>query len=53
MAKLILGQSYLRLNPTIEAWHLDDTRRLGNLKALADQTFDRESRAILAHIKGG
>ena len=53
MAKLILGQRYFRLDPTIEAWQLDDTRHLGNLKALADDTFARQSRAILAHIERG
>ena len=50
MAGLLLGQRYLRLDPTIETWQLDDTRHLGNLKALADQTFAHQSRAILAHI---
>ena len=53
MARLILGQRYFRLDPAIETWELDDTRHLGNLKALADRDFAHESRAILAHIKGG
>ena len=52
MARLILGPRYFRLDPTTEDWQLDDTRRLGNLKALADRDFARESRAILAHIAG-
>ena len=53
MARLVLGEHYLRLDPTIEAWQLDDTRHMSNLKALADDTFAHQSRAILAHIKGG
>ena len=53
MARLILGQQYFRLDPAIETWELDDTRHLSNLKALADRDFAHESRAILAHIKGG
>ncbi|MDE2686444.1 MAG: CBASS cGAMP-activated phospholipase [Chloroflexota bacterium] len=52
MAKMMLGPRYLRLDPTIDSWQLDDVRHIGNLKALADQTFDRQSRAILAHVKG-
>ena len=53
MARLILGERYFRLDPTIEDWHLDDTRHMSNLKALADDTFARQSRAILAHIERG
>ena len=52
MARMILGPRYLRLDPTIESWQLDDVRHLGNLKALADRTFDRQCGVILAHIKG-
>ena len=52
MAGLILGERYLRLDPTIEAWQLDDVRHMTNLKALADDTFAHQSRAILAHIEG-
>lgn len=52
MAKLMLGPRYLRLDPSIEAWQLDDVRHLGNLKALADRTFEQQSRDILAHIRG-
>ena len=53
MAKLILGSRYFRLDPEIETWELDDTRHLGNLKALADRTFNHQSRAILGHITNG
>ena len=39
MAKLILGDRYLRLDPEIDSWELDDTRHLANLKALAERDF--------------
>ena len=51
MAKMMLGPRYLRLDPTIESWQLDDVRHIGNLKALPDQTFDRQCRAILAMLR--
>ena len=51
MAKLILKDRYLRLDPETDTWELDDTRHLGNLKALADRDFTHESKAILDHIK--
>ena len=53
MAGMLLGQRFLRLDPTINTWQLDDTRHLSNLKALADRTFAQWSREILAHIKDG
>ena len=52
MAKLMLGARYLRLDPTIQTWQLDDVRHMDNLKALADSAFDRQSCRILADIKG-
>ena len=39
MAKLLLGDGYLRLDPEIEAWRLDDTGHLDSLKALAVRDF--------------
>ena len=51
MAKLILGDRYLRLDPEIDSWELDDTRHLANLKALAERDFTYQSRAILDHIR--
>lgn len=53
MAGMLLGQRFLRLDPTIDTWQLDDTRHLSNLKALADRTFSQRSREILAHVEGG
>ena len=51
MAKLILGDRYLRLDPEIDSWELDDTEHLGNLKALAERDFTYQSKAILDHIR--
>ena len=51
MAKLILGDQYLRLDPEIDSWELDDTRHLANLKALAERDFTYQSKTILAHIR--
>ena len=51
MAKLILNDRYLRLDPEIETWELDDTEHLANLKALAERDFTYKSRAILDHIR--
>ena len=51
MAKLILNDRYLRLDPEIDTWKLDDTKHLGNLKALAERDFTYQSKAILNHIR--
>ena len=51
MAKLILGDRYLRLDPEIDSWELDDTKHLANLKALAERDFTYQSKAILDHIR--
>ena len=53
MSKLLLGRNYRRLDPEIDHWKLDDTKHLGNLKALADRDFAAEFRQIQSHIKGG
>ena len=50
MAKLILNDRYLRLNPEVDTWELDDTKHMGNLKALAERDFAYQSKAILDHI---
>ena len=51
MAKLILNDRYLRLDPEIDTWELDDTKHLTNLKALAERDFTYQSKAILGHIR--
>ncbi len=51
MAELILNDRYLRLDPEIDTWELDDTRHLANLKALAERDFTHQSKAIVNHIR--
>ena len=51
MARLILKERYLRMDPEIDTWELDDTKCLGNLKALADKDFTHNSKAILNHLR--
>ena len=51
MAKLILNDRYLRLDPEIDTWELDDTKHLVNLKALAERDFTYQSKAVLDHIR--
>lgn len=52
MSGLILKDNYLRLDPSIENWGLDDTKHLPNLKALAKQNFAQYTGKIQAHLKG-
>lgn len=51
MAKLLLGDRHLRLDPEIESWTLDNIEHLQNMKALADRDFSHYSKAILAHLE--
>ena len=51
MAKLILADRYLRLDPEIGAWDLDDTSHLDNLKALAERDFAHQNEAIVNRIR--
>ena len=51
MAKLLLADRYLRLDPEIEAWKLDDTKHLSNLKALANRDFALHNGAIMKNIR--
>ena len=50
MAKLMLNDRYLRLDPEIHTWKLDDTKHLANMKALAERDFTYQSKVILDHI---
>ena len=50
MAKLVLGENYLRLDPAIKSWGLDDTKPLSNLKALAERDFTHHADKIKAFI---
>ncbi len=51
MAQLLLADRYLRLDPEIEAWDLDDTEHLDNLSALAARDFAYHSQAILKNLR--
>ena len=52
MAKLLLTDRYLRMDPEIEAWGLDDIEHLTNLKALATRDFALRSDEIAKNLKG-
>ena len=51
MTRLLLGGRFLRLDPEIDKWELDDTTHLPILKALADKHFTYQSKAIFDHIE--
>ena len=51
MAKLLLGDRHLRLDPEIKSWKLDDIKSIESLKALADRDFTHYSKAILANLE--
>lgn len=51
MAKLLLEDRYLRLDPEIEHWELDDTKHLGNLKAMANRDFTRYNKEIMEKMR--
>ena len=51
MAKLLLADRYLRLDPDIEAWKLDDIKHLGNLKALATRDFALRGKEVMDSLK--
>ena len=50
MAKLLLADRYLRIDPEIPAWDLDDIQHLDNLKALATRDFTVLSKAIMKNL---
>ena len=52
MSNLLLRDRYLRLDPEIGNWALDDTKYLGNLKALANRDFASHANEIQSHLKG-
>ena len=51
MAKLLLRESYLRLDPEIEPWDLDDIDHLDSLAALATRDFVHHSGPIMSNIR--
>ena len=50
MAKLLLGERYLRVDPVIEDWDLDDIEHLENLKAMAVRDFALHGANIMNSI---
>ena len=50
MAKLLLRENYLRINPEIDFWELDTLTQLDNLKSLANRDFERCATEIEAFI---
>ena len=52
IAELLLEERYVRLDPEIENWGLDDTENLDNLKALANRDFTHWGEAIMGNLRG-
>ena len=50
MAKLLLKEKYLRVDPPIEYWELDEIAYIGNLKALAEANFAADADKIKKFI---
>lgn len=51
MTKLLLGDAYVRLDPEIETWKLDDVGSMETLKAIADRDFTYRNRDIVESIR--
>lgn len=51
IAKLLLGDRYLRLDPEIGDWELDDIDHLDNLRAMATREFACRSKEIMKNLK--
>ena len=51
MAKLFLPGSYLRLDPEIDDWGLDDVEHLDELKSLATRDFTLRSEEVMKFLK--
>ena len=51
MAKLLLGDRHIRLDPEIQSWKLDEMTHLQTLKALAGRDFSEHGEAILASLE--
>ena len=51
MARLLLGDRHIRLDPEIQSWKLDDMTHLQTLKALAGRDFSEHGEAILASLE--
>jgi patatin-like phospholipase/acyl hydrolase len=51
MAKLLLKENYLRINPKIDFWELDTLTQLDNLKSLAERDFKKHSEGIETFLR--
>ena len=51
IAGLLLEDRYVRLDPEIENWGLDDTDNLDNLKALANRDFTHQGEVIMGNLR--
>jgi patatin-like phospholipase/acyl hydrolase len=51
MAKLLLKENYLRINPEINFWELDTLTQLGNLKSLAERDFEKNAEGIEGFLR--
>ena len=51
MARLLLKEAYLRLDPEIEPWGLDDIEHIDSLASLAGRDFARHSGAIMSNLR--
>lgn len=49
-AKLLLRGNYLRINPEIDRWEIDNLTQLDNLKSLAERDFERHATEIRTFI---
>ena len=50
MAKLLLKENYLRINPKIDFWELDTLTQLDTLKSLAEYDFEKHAKGIEAFL---
>ncbi|MDE0009519.1 MAG: CBASS cGAMP-activated phospholipase [Candidatus Poribacteria bacterium] len=51
MAKRLLKENYLRINPEIDFWELDTLTQLDNLKSLAARDFKKNAEGIEAFLR--
>ena len=51
IAKLLLKNNYLRIDPTIEFWDLDTDIHLENLKSMASQDFTEHTKEIETFLR--
>ena len=49
-AKLLLKGNYLRINPEIDRWEIDNLTQLDTLKSLAERDFERHTAEIEAFL---